>query len=114
MNVRDKSKLFAVRIIRFYKYLTSEKHECVLAKQILRSGTAIGANLAEASNAQSRRDFLSKINIALKECTETKYWLELLYESEIIANEEFTSLHADCSEIEKILTSSVKTTKTTL
>ncbi len=114
MNVRDKSKIFAVRIIRFYKYLTSEKQEYVLAKQILKSGTAIGANLAEATNAQSRRDFLSKINIALKECTETNYWLEILYESGIIAKEEFTSLHADCSEIEKILTSSVKTTKTTL
>lgn len=114
MSAQDKSKKFAIRIVRFYKYLTSEKQEYVLAKQILKSGTAIGANLAEAVNAQSRRDFLSKINIALKECTETKYWLEILHESEIIAEDEFVSLHNDCSEIEKMLACSVKTTKATL
>lgn len=114
MSAQDKSKKFAIRIVRFYKYLTSEKQEYVLAKQILKSGTAIGANLAEAVNAQSRRDFLSKINIALKECTETKYWLEILHESEIIAEDEFASLHNDCSEIEKMLARSVKTTKATL
>lgn len=114
MIAQDKSKKFAVRIIRFYKYLAFEKQEFVLAKQVLRSGTSIGANLAEAANAQSRRDFLSKINIALKECSETKYWLEILYEAEIISKEEFKSLHDECSEIEKILTCSVKTTKDTL
>lgn len=110
MIKREKSKKFAVRIIKFYQYLQDEKHEYVLSKQLLRSGTAIGANIAESVNAQSKKDFLSKINIALKEATETKYWLEILYEAEI-GNKEFESLTTDCTELEKILTSAVKTIK---
>lgn len=111
MVILDKSKRFAVRIIRFYKYLSSEKQEYVLSKQLLRCGTAIGANIAEASNAQSDKDFLSKISIAIKECSETKYWLEILVESETIDTEHFGSLYEDCTELEKLLTRTVKTIK---
>lgn len=111
MVLGDKSKRFAVRIIRFYRFLTAEKKEYILSKQILKSGTAIGANIAEATNAQSDKDFLSKISIALKECTETKYWLELLVETETIDRAQFDSLYTDCSEMEKLLTSAVKTSK---
>ncbi|WP_302449101.1 four helix bundle protein [Alistipes shahii] len=114
MIIQDKSKSFAIRVIRFYKYLNNEKNEPTLAKQILRCGTSIGANIAEASNAQSNKDFLAKLNIALKECSETKYWLEILSEAEIIGPETFEPLYKDCVEIEKLLTKSVKTTKNKL
>ena len=106
-----KSKAFSVRIIRFYKYLTEEKHEYVLAKQILRSGTSIGANARESNNAQSRADFLSKLSIALKEADETQYWLELLVESDIISKSQFESLNDNLTEIIAMLTASIKTTK---
>ena len=82
----DKSKVFAVRIVRLYKYLCDEKHEFVLSKQLLRSGTSIGANLSEALYGISRKDFLSKVYISLKECAETKYWLELLYSTEYLSD----------------------------
>lgn len=111
MVIHDKTKKFAVRIVRFYKYLCETKREYVLSKQLLKSGTSIGANVAEATNAQSGKDFLSKINIALKEATETKYWLDILFESDTIGKEEYLSLFTDCSEIEKILTCAVKSTK---
>ena len=113
MIIQKKSKKFAVRIIRFYNYL-KERNQHTLGSQILRSGTSIGANLAEAGNAQSDRDFLLKINIALKECSETKYWLEILYESDTIDKMVFDSIYPDCVELEKLLTSTVKTTKAKL
>ena len=109
--IHQKSKAFAVRIIRFYKYLTDEKYEYVLAKQILRSGTSIGANVRESYSAQSKADFISKLSIALKEADETLYWLELFVESEIITQDEFNSLATDLKEISALLASSIKTSK---
>ena len=106
--VRDKSKAFAVRIVRFYRYLCCEKREVVLSKQILRSGTSIGANVRESGRAQSSADFYSKLNIALKEADETSYWLEILYESEIIDKQQFLSLYNECNELISILTSITK------
>jgi four helix bundle protein len=106
-----KSKAFAVRIIRFYKYLTEEKKEYVLAKQILRSGTSIGANVRESYSAQSTADFINKLQIALKEADETAYWLEILTESEIITQDIFDSLSEDLKEISSLLASSIKTLK---
>ena len=113
-TVRSKSKYFAVRIVRLYKYLCEEKREFVMSKQLLRSGTSIGANLAEAECAISKKDFLSKVYIALKECMETKYWLELLQETEYLSGEEFRSIYADCEEIRKMLSSTTKTLNSTL
>jgi four helix bundle protein len=109
--LQAKSLAFAVRIVNFYKYLCEEKKEYVLSKQILRSGTAIGANARESRNAQSHADFITKLTIALKEADETQYWLELLDLSDIISNEEFTSLNNDLSELVAMLTSSIKTIK---
>ena len=109
-----KTKAFAVRIIRFYKYLSEEKHEYVLAKQILRAGTSIGANVRESYSAQSRADFINKLNIALKEADETQYWLEIFLESEIITQSEYDSLYTDLKEICALLASSIKTTKNNL
>lgn len=104
-----KSKLFALRIIKLYKYLVNEQKEFVISKQVLRSGTSIGANIAEAECSISRKDFLAKIYIALKECAETKYWLELLYESEYIEQKPFESIYSDCMELYRILSSSTHT-----
>ncbi len=112
--IKDKSFNFAIRIVKLYKYLSENKNEFVLSKQILRSGTSIGANVNEALQGQSKKDFLMKMNISLKECSETKYWLELLYAAEYIDNKIMQSVYDDCIEIEKILTSIVKTTKTNL
>ena len=106
-----KAKAFAVRIIKFVRYLEREKHEFTLSKQILRSGTSIGANLFESCNAQSGLDFVHKLSIALKEANETEYWLELFYESEIIDQQEFESLKADLDELISILVVSIKTAK---
>ena len=105
----DKSKAFALRIIKLYRYLREEKHEFVLSKQVLRSGTSIGANIREAQRGQSRPDFYSKLNIALKEADETAYWLELLYEGGFISSQSFKSIYADCKELIRILTSITKT-----
>ena len=106
-----KSKAFAVRIVRLYKYLRKRK-ESVIAKQMLRSGTSIGANIAESRYAQSKTDFASKLQIALKEAAETEYWLDLLRDSELVEpSPAFDSLFADCTELIKLLTASVKTTK---
>lgn len=113
-TARYKSKKFAVRIVNMYKFLFDEKKEFVISKQILRSGTSIGANLAEAECAMSKRDFLSKIYIALKECSETLYWLELLYETEFIDNSQFESIYRDCEEIKKMLMATTKTTSSNL
>ena len=106
----DKTYSFAIRIIKAYKFL-SGKSEFVLSKQLLRSGTAIGALCREAQNAQSKADFLNKMNIALKEANETEYWLSLLKDTEYLDIKIYESMNADCEEIVKILTSTVKTTK---
>lgn len=108
-TVKYKSKRFAVRIVRLYKYLCEEKKEYVLSKQVLRSGTSIGANLAESECAISNKDFLSKVYIALKECAETIYWLDLLYETEYLSKCEYESIKDDCEEIRKMLSSTTKT-----
>ena len=86
------SKSFALRVIKLYKYLLEEKHEYIMSKQVYRSGTSIGANIAESRNAQSKADFINKLSIALKEADETMYWLELLHESENIDNKQFESM----------------------
>ena len=108
----DKSKAFAIRIIKLYKYLSEEKKEFVLSKQLLRSGTSIGANVKEAIRGQSKADFYAKLNISLKEASETEYWLELLYETEYITKQQYESIYADCQEIIKILVAITKTQKT--
>jgi four helix bundle protein len=107
--LQRKSKAFAVRIIKMYQYLCEEKKEYVLSKQVLRSGTSIGANVREAKRAQSTADFYAKLFISLKEAEETEYWLELLVETDYIAKEMFDSIYADCEEIIKLLVSSTKT-----
>lgn len=106
-----KSKAFAIKIIKLYKYLCDEKREFVLSKQILKSGTSIGANAREASRGQSKVDFYAKLYISLKEAEETAYWLELLYESEYIDKEKFQKLYGDCEEIIRILVSITKNHK---
>ncbi|MEE0805615.1 MAG: four helix bundle protein [Prevotellamassilia sp.] len=106
-----KSKLFAIRIIRFYKYLTEEKKEFIISKQLMRSGTSIGANIRESYFAQSQADFIHKLNIALKEADETAYWLELLVESNMIEEHMFNSLYTDVKEIIALLVASIKTAK---
>ena len=111
---KRKSKTFAVRIVKLYRYLCEEKKEYVLSKQLLRSGTSIGANLAEAECAISKKDFLSKVYIALKECMETKYWLELLHETDYLTEQEFQSMSSDCEELRKMLSSTTKTLSSTL
>jgi len=113
-TAKEKSLRFAVRIVRLYQYLCDEKKEYTLSKQILRSGTSIGANLAEAESAISRKDFLSKLYISLKECSETLYWLELMRETDYLTEEQYLSLHRDCEELKKMLSSSTKTINSTL
>ena len=107
--VGEKSEQFAINIVNVYKELTQTKNEFVLSKQLLRSGTSIGANIAESECASSESDFVNKLYIALKECNESLYWLRLLYKTEYIGKERYNSLYRDCSEIKRILTSSVKT-----
>ena len=106
-----KSEAFAKRIIKLYAYLTKIKHEHVMSKQIYRSGTSIGANIAESRNAQSPADFINKLSIALKESDETDYWLKSLYSGGFLTESEFESMHSDCVEITRMLTSSIKTIK---
>lgn len=108
-TVKFKSKKFSVRVVNLYKYLCDEKKEFVLSKQILRSGTSIGANIAESECAISEKDFLSKIYIALKECVETIYWLDLLFDTDYLSKEQYDSVRADCEEIRKMLSSTTKT-----
>ena len=110
--ILDKSKAFALRIIRLYQFLCETKKEYVLSKQVLRSGTSIGANAKEAAHAQSKADFYAKMYISYKEANETEYWLEVLYESGYIEKAAFDSIYSDCKEIIKILTSITKTMKT--
>ena len=109
--IEAKSFNFAIRIVKSYGYLTDTKKEFVLSKQLLRSGTSIGANVAEAEQAQSRPDFVSKMSIALKEAAETKYWLKLLKTTEILSAREGDSLLADCVELEKLLVSILKSSR---
>ena len=108
---QEKAKAFAVRIVRLCKSL-NDKKESVFSNQILRSGISIGANLAEAEFAQSKDDFIHKINIALKEANETKYWLALFFETETITQEQYTSLANDCNDIISILVAVLKKLKT--
>ena len=107
----EKGMEFAIRIVNLYKYLQKEKKETVMSKQLLRSGTSIGANTREAIYGQSRGDFLSKMSIALKECSETEYWLELLSRTGYLNEQEYESIRVDCSEIAKLLITIVKSTK---
>jgi len=108
--IKGKTKSFAIRIINLYKYLTinAPQKEYVLSKQVLRSGTSIGANVKEALRGQSKADFRAKMNIALKEASETEYWLELLEETYYISKDSFDSIISDNLEIIKILTTIVK------
>ena len=105
----SKSKRFSIRIVRVYSFLHDAKKEYVMSKQLLRSGTSIGANLAEAECAVSRSDFLAKVYIALKETAETLYWLELLYETGFLTKTQYTSLYTDAEEIRKMLSASTRT-----
>ncbi|MBD5275535.1 MAG: four helix bundle protein [Bacteroides sp.] len=105
-----KSKAFGIRMTRLRTYLMSEKHEYEISKQVLRSGMSIGANVKEAIRGQSKADFGAKMNIALKEASETEYWLEMLYEGKFIDQKGFDSIVEDCRELIRILTSIVKTT----
>ncbi len=109
--IKEKSFAFALRIVKLAKYLQSEQKEYILSKQVLRSGTSIGALVREAEHAESKADFIHKMSIALKEANETLYWLELLYESEYLNQQSFDSIHKDSEELVKILVSIVKTTK---
>ena len=109
--VGDKSLVFAKRIAKCYRFLRDKKRESVLSKQLLRSGTSIGANVREGLYAQSRKDFISKLNIALKEAGETDYWLDVIHSAEYFTDDEFNSLKADNEELLRLLTSIIKTTK---
>ncbi len=108
-TVKYKSKKFAVRIVKLYKYLCEEKKEYILSKQLLRSGTSIGANIAESECAISDKDFLSKIYISLKECAETIYWLDLLFDTDYLTENEYQSIKSDCEELRKMMSSTTKT-----
>ena len=109
--LRDKSFKFALRIVKLTQYLRGEKREYVLSKQLLRSGTAVGALVREAEQAESRADFIHKLSIALKEASESQYWLELLNQSGYIDDDGFQSINRDCIELLKLLTSIIKTSK---
>ena len=109
--LKDKSYKFALRVVRLYKHLAEDKKEYVLSKQILRSGTSIDANISEGNQAQSRPDFVHKLSIAHKEAFETEYWLCLLRDAEYITEKQAESLIFDCNELQKILTTSLKTAK---
>ena len=110
-TAEKKSFLFAVRIVKLCKHLMENKKEFILSKQLLRSGTSIGANIAESQQAQSRADFISKLCIALKEASETNYWLRLLHATDYLSDAEYTSIIDDCQELEKMLTSIIKSSK---
>ena len=109
--LKPKSLCFAKRIVSAYQFLCSEKKEYVLSKQMLRSGTSIGANIAEAQYGSSRKDFLAKLYIALRECAETLYWLELLHSCGYFTQAEYQSLYADCDELRKLLSSITKSVR---
>lgn len=107
----EKSMAFSIRIVHLFQHLTEQKHEYVLSKQLLRSGTSIGANLREATFAQTKKEFISKAQIALKEAAETQYWLELLSQTDYLTPKEFDSISPDCNELVGLLVASIKTAK---
>jgi len=109
--ILEKSMEYAVRIVGVYKYLLEEKDEAVMAKQLLRSGTSIGANVREALQGQSRKDFAAKMSIALKEASESEYWLELLMRTGYLTGKAYESINADCSEINRLLIAIVKSAR---
>jgi four helix bundle protein len=109
--LKEKSFAFALRIIKLYQFLKTEQKEYVLSRQILRCGTSVGACIRESENAASRKDFIHKLTIALKEADETQYWLELLCKSDFLENKLYVSLVADCNELVSMLVSSIKTLK---
>lgn len=109
--LQEKSLMFASRIVKLYKYLCKEKHEAVISKQVIRSGTSIGANINEATYGSSKSDFIAKMHIALKETAETEYWLRSLTLSDYLSRSESESLIDDCLEIKRILISTLKTSK---
>ncbi len=108
---KTKSMAFASRIVKMYQYLTHTQQEYVMSKQVLRSGTSIGANIAEALYGSSRKDFVAKLEIARKEAAETAYWLELLHHCDYISSDIYQSIHNDCTELISILTATIKSTK---
>ena len=108
-TIVSKSFQFAIRIVKLYQHLTKSKREYVLSKQLLRSGTSIGANISEAQRGQSHADFHAKMTIALKEANETLYWIELLYQTGYLSKSQYTSLYADIDELLRILTAICKT-----
>jgi four helix bundle protein len=110
-TIKDKSFVFAVRIVRLYKHLTETKKEFVLSKQLLRSGTAIGALVREGQNAESKSDFIHKLAIAQKECDETIYWIDLLKETDYLNKKEFESISTEATELLKMIRSAIITTK---
>ena len=112
--IREKSKLSAIRIVKLYRYLCSDKKEYLLSKQLLRSGTSIGANVVEAQSAISKKDFLAKMYIAFKECNETEYWLELLHETDYLTDDEYVSINQDNLALKKLLSSITYTTSNNL
>jgi len=109
--IREKSFRFAVRIVKMCNFLRKTQKEYITTEQLQRCGTSIGANVAEAKHAQSRADFISKMNIALKEATETDYWLRVLHDTGYLNEVQFESIMRDCDELERLLVSIVKTTK---
>ena len=111
--LKDKSYAFAIRVVKACRHIVHEQKDFVLSKQLLRAGTSIGANVAEANQAQSRADFISKLSIALKETVETEYWLSLLRDTDILTTAQASSLIEDCVELKRILVTVVKRTKMT-
>jgi len=109
--VAQKSMEFAVRVVKLYGYLCDEKREYVMSKQLLRSGTSVGANIREAIYGESRKDFLHKMSIALKEASETEYWLELLHRTDYLSNEQYLSIQGDCKELAKLLVAITRSAK---
>ena len=112
--LREKSYKFALRIVKLFQLLSNEKREFVMSKQVLRSGTSIGANVEEAGQAQSKPDFIHKLSIAQKESFETHYWIRLLRDCDLLSSKLADSLLDDCSEIQKLITASIKTAKRNL
>ncbi len=113
-NIRNKSFAFAVRMVKLFQYLSTEKKEFVLSKQLLRSGTSVGSMVREAEHAESKADFVHKLAIAQKEINETIYWLELLAATDLLERQEFESVNKDAVEIIKIITTIIKKTKQNL
>lgn len=109
--LKEKSFMMATRIVKLYKYLVEERKEFVMSKQMLRCGTSVGANVREAQNAESHKDFIHKLSVAQKECNETLYWLELLEVGNFLTSEQFGSIYSQSTEVMKLITSSIVTSK---